>query len=287
MKSSDYIGRLAPTPTGDLHLGHARTFFRAWKRARDAGGSLLLRIEDLDTGRCKPEFTENTLEDLAWLGLDWDGNVEKQSDCPERYLEAWEHLKAGGWIYPCTKTRKDLRSLPQPEKGDEQDQEPLFPVAWRPDPSAADAYDAPGEVTWRFRVPEGEAITFSDVRKGQVTYVAGEDFGDFSVWRRDGIPSYELSVVVDDLRQGITEVVRGEDLLRSTARQLLLYRAFGGTPPDWCHEDLVRDEHGRRLAKRFHSLSIRTLREQGMSAVEVLRSADFSPKNPHSTGSTD
>lgn len=271
MKPDSYIGRIAPTPTGDLHLGHARTFARAWRRAREAGGKLLLRIEDLDTGRCKPEYTQNALEDLKWLGIQWDGEVECQSSCPERYLEAWRRLNDGGWIYPCTKTRKDLRTLPQPKEGDEQDQEPLFPIEWRPDPSAADAFDDPGEVTWRFRVPEGEVIRFSDVRKGQVSYIAGKDFGDFSLWRRDGVPSYELSVVVDDIRQGITEVVRGEDLLRSTARQLLLYRALDATPPAWCHEPLVRDENGRRLAKRFHSLSIRTLREQGVSPEEILR----------------
>ena len=276
MTSVSYIGRIAPTPTGDLHLGHAYTFYQAWKRAKDANGKLLLRIEDLDTGRCKPEYTQHTLEDLRWLGVDWDGEAEKQSDSPQRYLDVWRRLKEEGWIYPCTKTRKDLRTLPQPKKGDEQDQEPLYPIEWRPDPSSAHAYDSPGDVTWRFRVSEGEVIRFSDVRKGEVSYTAGKEFGDFSLWRRDGIPSYELSVVVDDIRQGITEVVRGEDLLKSTARQLLLYRALGATPPAWCHEPLVRDESGRRLAKRFHSLSIRTLREQGHSAEEVLERATTS-----------
>lgn len=265
-----YIGRLAPTPTGELHLGHARTFYRAWKRARDAHGKILMRIEDLDRGRCKAEYTEHCLEDLKWLGLDWDGEILHQSSHPERYLQVWRKLKEDGWIYPCKRSRKELRSLPLPEKGDEQDVEPLYPMAWRPEAGAETAYDSPEGVTWRFRVPEGEHIRFSDLRKGEVSYTAGEDFGDFSIWRRDGIPAYELSVVVDDIRQEISEVVRGEDLLRSTARQLLIYRALGAPPPAWCHEPLVRDAEGKRLAKRFHSLSVRELREQGKSAEEVL-----------------
>lgn len=270
MVHTHYIGRIAPTPSGDLHLGHARTFYQTWKRARDAGGSVLLRMEDLDRARCKPEYTQNCIEDLLWLGLDWDGEVEHQSSNPDRYLDAWRVLKEGGWIYPCSKTRKDLRTLPMPDTSDEQDAEPVFPIEWRPEPNAADAYDTPGEVTWRFRVPEEEVIRFSDVRKGEQAYTAGIDFGDFSVMRRDGVQSYELSVVVDDIRQGITEVVRGEDLLRSTARQLLLYRAFEVTPPAWCHEPLVRDEHGVRLAKRFRSLSLKTLRLQGESPQGLM-----------------
>jgi glutamyl-tRNA synthetase len=158
-----------------------------------------------------------------------------------------------------------------PPLSDEQDTEPIYPVAWRPEPGAEKAFDAPGgDVTWRFRVPEGEVITFSDVRKGEVSYTAGVDFGDFSIWRRDDVPAYELSVVVDDIAMGITEVVRGEDLLRSTARQILLYRALGATPPAWCHEPLVRDENGRRLAKRDHDRSLRSYREEGKTADEVL-----------------
>lgn len=274
MSEEAYVGRIAPTPSGELHLGHARTFYHTWKRARDAGGRVLLRMEDLDQARCKPEYTQTCIDDLKWLGLDWDGEVEHQSESPERYQEAWRTLKEGGWIYPCTKTRKDLRSLPMPDTSDEQDAEPVYPIEWRPDPSAADAYDDLGNVTWRFRVPEGEVIRFSDARKGELGYTAGVDFGDFSVMRRDGVPSYELSVVVDDIRQGITEVVRGEDLLRSTARQILLYRAFGATPPAWCHEPLVRDEQGVRLAKRFKSLSLQTLRKQGESPQELMGQAN-------------
>lgn len=271
--STFYCGRLAPTPTGELHLGHARTFYQAWKRAREANGTLLMRIEDLDRQRCKPEHTLNTLKDLRWLGLDWDREAEYQSDHPDRYLKAWRQLKEAGWIFPCTRSRRELRSLPPPEDADEQDAEPLYPPEWRPPQGAEKEYDSPAGVTWRFRVPDGEVIRFSDARKGELSYTAGVDFGDFSIWRRDGIPSYELSVVVDDIHQQITEVVRGEDLIRSTARQLLLYRALGAIPPAWCHEPLVRDQQGIRLAKRFHSLSIRELRQQGKSPEEVIRMA--------------
>jgi len=268
--ASRYCGRLAPTPTGGLHLGHARTFRVAWARAREAGGEMILRIEDLDTGRCKPEFVAESIEDLAWLGLDWDGEPVRQSALRDRYVEAWRRLKEEGHIYPCTRSRRELRELGPTPKGDEQDAEPIYPAAWRPPPGAEREYDAPAGANWRFRVPVGERVSFTDARKGEVSFVAGEDFGDFKVWRRDDVPAYELSVVVDDIAMGITEVVRGEDLLRSTARQILLYRALGATPPAWCHEPLVRDASGRRLAKRFQSLSLRTLREQGRTAEEVL-----------------
>lgn len=272
--SSPYRGRLAPTPTGGLHLGHARTFRAAWERARAAGGEILLRIEDADTGRCKPEFVEEAFEDLHWLGLDWDREVIHQSRRRNMYLEAWRELKQKGLIYPCTRSRRELRELAPVTDGDEQDAEPLYPPEWRPAPGAEKAYDQPAGVNWRFRVPDGEVIRFRDARLGEMCFEAGKDFGDFSVWRRDDIPAYELTVVVDDIAAGITEVVRGADLLRSTARQILLYRALGAEPPAWCHEPLVRDETGKRLAKRFHSLSLKTMRERGMSLEEVWREAE-------------
>jgi glutamyl-tRNA synthetase len=273
--SSGYCGRLAPTPSGGLHLGHARTFREAWRRARAASGRLILRIEDLDQPRCRPEYVKEALEELAWLGLDWDGDPVFQSQRRTVYLEAWEYLKSGGWIYPCGKSRKDLQKAQPAPPSDEQDAEPLYPVEWRPAPGAEKAFDRPGgDVTWRFRVPEGEVLEFEDVRKGRVRYTAGVDFGDFSVWRRDDVPSYELSVVVDDIAMGITEVVRGEDLLRSTARQLLLYRALKADPPSWCHEPLVRDARGRRLAKRDHDRSLQSYRQEGLTAEEVFRRLD-------------
>lgn len=233
-----------------------------------------MRIEDLDTQRCKPEFARQAIEDLKWLGLDWDGEMAFQSNHSTRYLDAWRKLKEAGFIYPCKKSRKEIRARRPPQDPDEQDVEAIFPMEWRPEPGAEKGFDSPEGVTWRFRVPDGQEIEFTDVHNGKCVYIAGEDFGDFSIWRRDGVPAYELSVVVDDIHQGITEVVRGRDLLRSTARQLLLYQALGAPPPAWCHEPLVRDPQGVRLAKRFHSLSIRELREKGISPDELPQLAE-------------
>lgn len=270
-----YTGRLAPTPTGAFHLGHARTFRMAWSRARAAQGRLILRIEDLDPQRCRPEFVQGILEDFAWMGLDWDEGPMYQSQRREGYLAAWRQLKAQGLIYPCTRSRRELRDLAHAPHEEEEAAEVLYPPLWRPPPDAASAYDHPGGVTWRFRVPDGEVVRFADVRKGEVAYTAGVDFGDFGVWRRDDVPAYELAVVVDDLAMGITEVVRGEDLLRSTARQLLLIRALGGTAPQWCHEPLLRDAEGRRLAKRHDAVSLARYREQGLSWEQVQDLINF------------
>jgi glutamyl-tRNA synthetase len=260
MNTSSYIGRLAPTPSGGLHLGHAQTFRSAWKRAREAGGHLLLRVEDLDAQRCKPEYVEEMLADLRWLGLDWDGEPIFQSQRREHYLAVWQRLKEGGFVYPCRRSRRELRDMVRAPHEDEESNGPLFPVEWRVPPGEEKAFDHPAGVTWRFRVRDGERVTFVDARHGGVGFVAGVDFGDFGVWRSDDVPAYELAVVADDIAQGVTEVVRGEDLLLSTARQILLYRALGATPPAWCHEPLVRDAQGKRLSKRDPGLTIRELR---------------------------
>lgn len=272
---STYRGRLAPSPTGDLHLGHARTFYQAWKRARDADGTLILRMEDLDTARCKAEYCQGILDDLRRLGLDWDGEPVYQSHSPERYFRSWKQLKDQGAIYPCTKSRKDLRALPPPDRRDDQDAEPIFPPEWRPPPGVEQSIGRPDGYTWRFRVPDGETVRFTDAVCGDIELVAGRDFGDFSVWRRDNIPSYELSVVVDDIRQHITEVVRGQDLLTSTARQLLLYRALGESPPAWCHQPLVRDADGKRLAKRSRSQALHTYLDAGKRPEDLFQLSDF------------
>lgn len=268
-KSSDlmsYRGRLAPTPTGFLHIGHAATFSTAHRRAREAGGEILLRIEDLDPQRCKPEFATATMEDLKWLGLDWDGEPVFQSQRRAHYLEAWDRLRDAGWIYPCRRSRKEISTLaPHTE-------EPVFPSEWRGDPAESMEFSSPSGVNWRFRVPDGETIRFLDGNFGRIEKIAGSDFGDFLVWNRDDIPAYELAVVVDDILTGITEVVRGADLLTSTARQILLHRALGANPPAWFHCPLVCDDQGNRLAKRTGSLEIRTLRNQGRSPEEVLAS---------------
>lgn len=261
-----YRGRIAPSPTGYLHVGHARTFGEAWRRARAAGGTLVLRNDDLDAGRARPEFVEAFVEDLAWLGLDWDEGPVAQSGRLPLYQEALRRLKEGGWVYPCECSRRDVMSaLAAPHAGED---EPLYPGTCR----RRTVGEASGmrRVSWRMRVAEGEAVEFEDGAKGSQTFVAGRDFGDFVVGRPDGLPSYQLACVVDDALMGMTEVVRGEDLLASTARQLLLYRALGWEPPRFRHCPLVRDDQGRRLSKRHDSLSVRELRHAGWRAADVL-----------------
>lgn len=257
-------GRLAPTPTGYLHIGHAATFSVAHRRARERGGRLVLRIEDLDPRRCKNEFALAAIEDLRWLGLDWDGEPVFQSARRDLYFAAWQKLRDAGWIYPSTVSRREIPSLAP--HGDE----PVFPIELRGDPSQALEFEKPGGVNWRFRVPDGETVFFHDGNFGAVSRTSLVDFGDFVVWNREGVPAYELAVVVDDSAMGITEVVRGADLLTSTARQILLHRALGSTPPAWFHCPLAFDEHGHRLAKRTPGSSIRDFRSAGKSPADVL-----------------
>jgi glutamyl/glutaminyl-tRNA synthetase len=268
-----YRGRLAPSPTGLLHVGHARTFWIAAQRAVERGGQLILRNEDLDAQRCRPEFASAMLEDLRWLGIEWIEGPDCGGQCgpyvqsqrAPRYREAWKRLLDRGLIYPCTCSRKDVaQSAGAPNEGDE---EAVYPGTCRL--RAAIGSAPPTEVNWRFRVSDGEEISFTDLHLGRQRFVAGKDFGDFIVWRRDDMPAYQLAVVVDDAAMEITEVVRGSDLLKSTARQILLLRALGLPAPEYYHCDLVRDEAGVRLAKRHDSLSIRKLRELGWTPEQV------------------
>jgi len=279
---NSYRGRLAPSPTGLLHLGHARTFWMAARRAAEHRGELILRNEDLDSQRCRPEFVRAMLEDLRWLGIEWGEGPDcggrvgpyTQSERRSHYLEAWKKLRELGMIYPCTCSRRDVaQAAGAPNEGDD---EPVYPGTCRPRGNTtalragADEASAPPQaVNWRFCVPDGEEICFDDLHLGPQRFIAGRDFGDFIVWRRDDVPAYQLAVVVDDAAMRITEVVRGADLLKSTARQLLLFRALGLAAPDYFHCDLVRDESGVRLAKRHDSLSIRKLRELGWTAEQV------------------
>ncbi len=284
---SSYRGRIAPSPTGLLHKGHAKTFHIAWKRAKEADGTILLRNDDLDHLRCKPEFIDAMKRDLLWLGLDWDEGPGKeglvgpysQSERRASYIETMNLLMDKGCLYPCFCSRRDIQNaLSAPHEGDD---EPVYPgtcrcssteqIAGWPDES----WNPKGltiegrRVSWRFRVQDGAEVSFKDGGFGEQRYIAGKDFGDFVVWRSDDFPAYHLAVVSDDHRMGITEVVRGEDLLRSTARQILLYQTLGWKIPEWYHCPLVRDDKGERLAKRSESQSIQAFRETGRSAKRV------------------
>jgi glutamyl/glutaminyl-tRNA synthetase len=183
-------------------------------------------------------------------------------------------LRDAGLVYPSLVSRRELRDAAHAPHDDEEGSEPLFPAELRPAIGTGRDAESPAGVVWRFRVPDGETVRFTDAVRGPQAFTAGVDFGDFIVWRKDDVPAYELAVVADDVAMRITEVVRGEDLLRSTARQLLLYRALGAEPPAWRHLPLVLDADGRRLAKRHHALSIRELRERGMTPAEVLATAE-------------
>ena len=264
--SQPYRGRLAPSPTGYLHLGHARTFWAAQERARANGGTLVLRNEDLDSTRYKMEFVEAMLEDLKWFGFEWQEGPDiggafgpyNQSERMDFYRATLEQLRAGGFIYPCTCSRKDIQAAVRAPHA-EDDDEPVYPGTCREKQKAETGNQ---KSSWRFRVPDGETIAFTDGNFGEQRFVTGRDFGDFIVWRRDDVPAYQLVCVADDAAMRITEVVRGADLLKSTARQILLYRALGLPPPEFFHCELMKDEAGVRLAKRHDVLSLRVLKAQ-------------------------
>ncbi len=243
-----------------------------------------MRNEDLDVQRSRTEFVHAMMEDLRWLGIRWDEGPDcggvygpySQSERRARYVDAWRRLRKGGFLYPCSCSRKGLaQSASAPN---DLDDEPVYPGTCR-DRKDAGEFKEPAGVNWRFRVPDGEVVEFTDLNLERQRYIAGKgsetDFGDFLVWRRDDVPAYQLAVVVDDAAMRISEVVRGADLLKSTARQLLLARALGYGAPDYFHCDLVRDASGVRLAKRHDALSIRHLRESGMSPEKVLEMAGW------------
>jgi glutamyl-tRNA synthetase len=270
-----YRGRIAPSPTGYLHLGHARTFWSAYRRSLEHKGTLIFRNEDLDPQRSKAEYAQAMIEDLRWLGIEWQEGPDiggphapyAQSARYALYLRDWRLLVERGYVYPCTCSRKELALTAQaPNEGDE---EPIYPGKCRPAPGTKfDAHDPKG-VNWRFRVPDGEAIEFVDQNLGKRSYVAGRDFGDFVIWRRDDVPAYQLAVVTDDCDMEVTEIVRGEDLLLSTARQLLILNALGRSAPAYYHCKLLRDAAGQRLAKRTDALSLRELRKKGYTPEQI------------------
>lgn len=280
-----YRGRIAPTPSGLMHLGHAKTFWVAQERARRYGGELILRVDDLDHVRCRnPQWLLGIVEDLHWFGLRWDfgpfsehgldGLTDayyRQSQRAPLYMNAWRMLLDRGRIYGSRQSRRDVeRAMGAPHA--EDDAEPIFPPELRPSAEQRlkdSSVISPLGINWRFMVEDGTTVRFTDEYFGEQSFVAGKDFGDFVVYRSDGICAYELAVVIDDADMVVTEVVRGADLLLSTARQLLLYEALGLSAPSFFHCPLVLDADGRRLAKRDSSKSLRSFREEGLTPEEI------------------
>ena len=280
-----YRGRIAPTPTGHLHLGHAQTFWIAAKRASDSGGKLIYRSEDLDYQRCKQEYYESAIDDLHWLGIKWNEGPDlggpykpyTQSERKKRYRKVFKELQLRGFVYPCKCSRKDVaEATTAPHKSGS---EPLYPRTCSPINNQGQDIipNKKDKINWRFRIPEGEYIEFEDGYFGAQRYLTNKDFGDFVIWRHDDIPSYQLAVVTDDHDMQITEVVRGADLLKCTARQILLYRALEWSIPKFYHCPLVTDLNGQRLAKRSNALSLLSMRKSGLSAQSIIN--NFELKN--------
>jgi glutamyl-tRNA synthetase len=253
-----------------MHLGNARTALVAWLAARATGGGYLMRVEDLDGPRVRPGLEARILEELRWLGLDWDEGPDvggayapyRQSERLSRYADAFERLRADGKVYPCFCSRAEIAAATQAPHGP-SDEGPRYPGTCR----ALSFEEARRRSTtrrpaWRFAVPAG-AISFEDGVHGARAFDVAAETGDFVIARADGIPAYQLAVVADDAAMGVTDVVRGDDLLPSTARQLLLYRALGLEAPRFAHVPLVIGEDGERLAKRHGALSLGELRERG------------------------
>ena len=270
---TSYRGRFAPSPTGPLHLGNARTALLSWLSARAASGAYVMRIEDLDQPRVRPGMEERALDELRWLGLDWDEGPGaavpegrfgpyRQSERMDRYAGALERLRRQGDVYPCYCTRGEIAASAGAPHGPADDG-PRYPGTCRQlsDRERADR-GRTRSPAWRFRVPEG-GVAFLDGVHGERSFDVAAGVGDFVVARADGVPSYQLAVVVDDAAMEISEVVRGDDLLPSTARQLLLYRALGLSAPRFAHVPLVVGPDGERLAKRHGALSLGELRDGG------------------------
>jgi glutamyl-tRNA synthetase len=260
-------GRLAPSPTGAQHIGNARTFLIAWLMARSGGGRVLLRLEDIDSPRIKPGAAEQTLTDLKWLDLDWDGEPIVQTSRLSLYEAALRSLRERELVYPCTCTRGDIDRAASAPHADHE--EPAYPGTC----AGRMAGDAAGltatRFAWRFRTA-GKAYTFDDGFHGHQQIDLATAGGDFVVWKSAGTPAYQLAVVVDDAAQEVTEVVRGDDLLSSTPRQLALYEALGLRPPHFTHVPLVVGPDGRRLAKRHGDTRLSSLRKAGVSAEQLL-----------------
>jgi glutamyl-tRNA synthetase len=261
-------GRLAPSPTGAQHVGNARTYLIAWLSARSQGGAVALRIEDIDSPRVKAGAAEEALDDLRWLGLDWDGKPVVQTARLPLYEAALEQLRKQELVYPCTCTRSDIAASASAPHAEHEG--PAYPgtCAGRSATDAAALERAGTPFAWRFRAAESPA--FADRFLGEVRVDLHRIGGDFVVWKSAGTPAYQLAVVVDDAAMGITEVVRGGDLVPSTPRQLLLYRALGSSPPSFAHVPLVVGPDGRRRAKRPRDTRVSALRAAGSKPEELI-----------------
>jgi glutamyl-tRNA synthetase len=263
-------GRFAPSPTGPLHLGNARTALVSWLAARAAGGRYAMRVEDLDTARVRPGLEARILEELRWLGLDWDEGPDvggphapyRQSERLDAYAAALARLREAGLVYPCFCSRAEVAAAAQAPHGP-SDEGPRYPGTCA-GLSVAEAKrrSAARRPSWRFRAAPGP-VRFVDGVHGACEVDVAAEVGDFVVARADGVPAYQLAVVVDDAAMEISDVVRGDDLLSSTGRQLLLYAALGAAPPRFAHVPLVVGEDGERLAKRHGALSLGELRSRG------------------------
>jgi len=272
-------GRIAPSPTGLVHLGNARTALAAWLSVRANGGTLVWRLEDLDRARVVPGLAEAAEEDLSWLGLDWDESPGlggayapyTQSQRMARYERALDTLLAAGRIFPCALSRKDLDGIASAPHADGIDRAPKIPRPRSVPPGwLEDLRRGKGAaVSVRFAV-EPRQIEFEDRVFGVIDDCVSETTGDFVVRRRDGVFAYQLAVVVDDIEMKIDEVVRGADLLDSTARQIELTEALGGVRPAYAHVPLVRNTRGEKLSKRDGALTLRALRSAGVCARQVV-----------------
>lgn len=263
------VGRLAPSPTGVLHLGNARSFLMAWLSIRSRGGILRLRIEDIDGPRVRSGAIEQTIEDLQWLGLDWDGEPEIQTEHLSRHEKALEVLQQQRLVYPCTCSRREVeQAASAPHESEGIVAETIYPGTcrdrWQDEKHARS--ETGRDPALRLRVME-PAVAFEDQFTGPQV---GELSGDFVVRKRDGTPSYQLAVVVDDAAAGVTEVLRADDLLSSTPRQLLLYRHLGTAAPRFIHLPLIVGPDGRRLAKRHGDTSLARYRREGVSAQSLV-----------------
>lgn len=259
MEERRICGRFAPSPSGRMHLGNLWSCLLAWLAARSAGGGMVLRLEDLDPDRCKREYCDQVMLDLEWLGLDWDNEPVYQSDRTDLYAQAFQTLEENGLIYPCYCTRAERLAASAPHRSDGV---PIYDGrCGKLTDEARAELSKTRRPAWRVRVPAGERA-FTDLLQGAYREDLALDCGDFILRRSDGVYAYQLAVVVDDALMGVTQVVRGSDLLDSTPRQLWLQEKLGFSHPEYGHVPLLLSHDGRRLAKRDRDQELGALKER-------------------------